>query len=229
MAAWIVGIMILYGAGWKGGVVLAAFFVSSNVVSKLARPTAPAQLDAKGERRDAWQVLANGGPAAVAAVLPVEVGLKLWLITASLAAAAADTWATSVGSRSKTAPRLLGSGRSVYPGASGGVTPAGCVGAFIGAMLVSGTGALALGSPALFAAGTLIGFLGMLGDSLVGGMWQGSFYCAQCSQPSEWRVHRCGCATEWKAGLAWLTNDGVNLLATTLALVAGWTSWAWFD
>lgn len=221
--------MILYGAGWKGGAVLAAFFVSSNLVSRLARPTAAAQLDAKGERRDAWQVLANGGPAAMAAVLPVEAALKLWLITTSLAAAAADTWATSVGSRSKTAPRLLVSGRSVDPGTSGGVTEAGCVGALTGAMLVSGTGALALGLPELFVAGTLIGFLGMLGDSLIGGFWQGRFFCAQCSQPSEWRVHRCGSTTEWKAGLAWLTNDGVNFLATTLALVAGWTSWAWFD
>jgi hypothetical protein len=29
--------------------------------------------------------------------------------------------------------------------------------------------------------------------------------------------------------VSWLSNDGVNLLATTLALVAGWASWTWLD
>ncbi len=62
VAAWLVGIAVLVGTGWAGGAVLAAFFVSSSGIGRLA--PAPAGLDPKGERRDPWQVAANGGPAA---------------------------------------------------------------------------------------------------------------------------------------------------------------------
>jgi uncharacterized membrane protein len=174
-------------------------------------------------------VYANGAPAALAAVASADVALKLWLVTASLAAAAADTWATSLGAHSKGPTRLLGSDVVVPPGTSGGVTPAGSFGAALGAMLVSGAGALALGRASLFAAGTLIGFFGMVLDSYAGSRWQGRFHCVQCDEPSERQVHRCGHKTERRAGVPWLTNDGVNLLATTLALIAGWVSWTWLD
>jgi uncharacterized membrane protein len=163
----------------------------------------------------------------MAAVLPADPSLRLWLVTASLAAAAADTWATSVGTHSKGPTRLLGSGTVVPPGTSGGVTRAGTIAAALGGLFVSGVGALALGRPSLLAAGTLIGFLGMVLDSFAGSRWQGRFHCINCDQPSERRVHRCGHITERRAGVSWLSNDGVNLLATTLALVAGWASWTW--
>lgn len=229
VAAWAIGALILYGTGWSGGAVLAAFFVSSNLLSRLLPPTRISELDAKSDRRDAWQVLANGGPAALAVLLSDDIGLKLWLVTASLAAAAADTWATAVGGHSRGPTRLLSSGVVVPPGTSGGVTPAGAIGAALGAMLVAGVGALALGRSSLLAAGTLIGFLGMVLDSYAGSRVQGRFHCLHCNQPSEQRVHRCGHRTERRAGVSWLSNDGVNLLATTVAVAAGWASWAWLD
>jgi uncharacterized membrane protein len=96
-------------------------------------------------------------------------------------------------------------------------------------VIVSGTAALATGNVLLLPAGTLIGFAGMLADSVVGGALQGRFHCGSCNQPSEWRIHRCGNATEWKAGLAWLNNDVVNFLATTLAACMAWAAWIWLD
>ena len=235
VAAWLTGTIILNRTGWDGGVVLAAFFVSSNLVSRLPPPRQRSgldptlDLDAKGEQRDAWQVFANGGPAALASLIAADPSLRLWLATISLAAAAADTWATSFGLRSKGATRLLASSAVVPRGTSGGVTAAGFTGAALGAMLVSAVGALALGRTSLFVAGTLIGFAGMLVDAYAGGRWQGRFHCMQCDQPSEWRRHRCGHRTELRAGVPWLTNDGVNLLATTLALAAGSAWWAWLE
>jgi uncharacterized protein (TIGR00297 family) len=226
LAAGAVGTLVLHGTGWKGGAVLAAFFIASNLVSRAGSPETSSALDPKSDRRDLWQVLANGGPAALAAVAaPADVNLRIWLVTASLAAAAGDTFATSIGARSRVPPRLLWSGRRVTPGTSGGVTPAGSAGAILGALIVSAVGALASGNLLLVPAGTLIGFLGMLLDSLVGGILQGRFHCPRCNLASEWRVHRCGTATVRRAGLGWLNNDGVNFLATGLAAVAAFIAW----
>jgi uncharacterized protein (TIGR00297 family) len=230
LAAWSVGALVLHGTGWNGGLVLAAFFVASNVVSRWGPPAGSSNLDPKSDRRDLWQVYANGGPAALAAVAaPADLNLRIWLVTASLAAAAADTWATSVGLRSSVRPRLLWSRREVPPGTSGGVTALGSAAGIIGGLIVSSTGALASGRPSLVAAGTLIGFLGMMMDSLLGGLLQGRFYCPRCDQTSEWRVHRCGSTTVRRAGLEWLNNDGVNFLATALAAGAGFIFWRLLD
>jgi uncharacterized protein (TIGR00297 family) len=230
VAAWTVGVLVLHGSGWPGGAVLAAFFVSSNLVSRVAGRVPRTDLDPKGDRRDLWQVYANGGPAALAAVAAsANTGLAIWLVTASLAAAAADTWATSIGARSRVLPRLLWSGHTVPAGTSGGVTLTGSVGAAAGAAVVAATGACTTGLPSLFPVATLIGFAGMLADSLLGGVLQGRFHCPRCDQPSEWRVHRCGSATVRRAGLAWLNNDGVNFLATALAAGAGLAVWRLLD
>ena len=228
LAATFVGTAILTGAGWPGAAVLGAFFVSSSVVSRV-RPPAPPVGDAKGDRRDHWQVLANGGPAALGALFARDQPtLALWTTTASLAAAAADTWATSIGAWSRSLPRHLLTRRPVPPGTSGGITPYGCLGAAAGALLVAGTGVLAGHDPRLWAFAA-IGFGGMIVDSALGAAAQGRFRCVACGEPSEWQVHGCGAVTIHEGGWRWLDNDGVNGLATTLAALAGWASWAWLS
>jgi uncharacterized protein (TIGR00297 family) len=224
VTAAVVGAVILVGTGWAGGAILAAFFVSSTAVGRLA-PTRPA-LDAKGERRDAHQVLANGGPASLGALLGFrDPTLALWIVTGSLAAAAADTWATSLGGLSRGPPRRLLLGARVTPGTSGGMTPLGCAGAVGGALLVAAVGAGTGGAPALLPVGTLIGFAGMLADSALGAGWQGRFRCPVCQVASDWRVHGCGARTEREGGLRWLDNDAVNLAATTVAAVLAGAAW----
>jgi uncharacterized membrane protein len=206
--------------------VLAAIFLSSALIS--AGAPAPAELDPKGNRRDPRQVLANGGVAAGLALLGrTDPALGLWLVTGTLAAAAADTWATALGARSRVLPRLLWSGRRVPAGTNGGITPLGCLGAAAGAVLVAGTGAAAGGLPALLPAGALIGFAGMLADSWLGGSLQGRFHCPACDRPSEWPVHRCGTATLHRGGFRWLDNDRVNLGATAVAAALAALAWAW--
>jgi uncharacterized protein (TIGR00297 family) len=228
VAAWTVGALVLYGTGWNGGAVLAAFFISSNLVSRIGPQRSLAQLDPKSDRRDVWQVYANGGAAAAGAVAaPGELGI--WLVTATLAAAAADTWATSLGTRSGTAPRLLGFGRTVPPGTSGGMTLIGSAGGAMGALIVSATGAMVTGTLAMIAAATLIGFAGMVVDSMLGAALQGRFHCQTCDEASEWRVHRCGRPTVLRGGLRWLDNDMVNFLGTAFAAGAALLYWRWLD
>jgi uncharacterized protein (TIGR00297 family) len=228
VAACTVGTLVLYGTGWNGGAVLAAFFISSNLVSRIGPQHSLGQLDPKGDRRDIWQVYANGGAAAAGAIAaPGELGI--WLVTATLAAAAADTWATSLGTRSGTAPRLLGFGRTVPPGTSGGMTLIGSAAGAMGALIVAGTAALVTGRLAMIPAGTLIGFAGMGVDSLLGAVLQGRFYCQPCDEASEWRVHRCGRPTVLRGGVRWLDNDIVNFLATAFAAGAALVFWRWLD
>ena len=173
-------------------------------------------------------MLANGGVAAAAALLgPAAPGLALWIVTGSLAAAAADTWATSVGTRSRATPRLILGGRPVPPGTSGGVTLAGCAGAAAGALLVGAVGALLGGGTALLPAAALIGFVGMATDSVLGAGLQGRFQCPVCRVASEWPVHRCGAVTSHQGGLAWLDNDRVNFAATLGAGLLAALAWRW--
>ena len=227
-AAASVGFLVLYGTGWRGGAVLAVFFVSSNLVSRLS--PRPAALDPKGDRRDHWQVYANGALAGMAGAFgTVNSTLGLWLLTCVLAAAAADTWATSIGSRSPHPARLIWSYRIVPVGTSGGMTAGGTAAAAAGALLVSTVGALGVGIPALLPTATLIGFLGMVVDSTIGALLQGRFHCAACNMASEWRVHRCGRATARTSGMAWLNNDVVNFLATGSAAAAGLGTWYWLS
>ncbi|HEX6106222.1 MAG TPA: DUF92 domain-containing protein, partial [Gemmatimonadales bacterium] len=135
VAAWLVGLLVLGGTGWAGGAALAAFFVSGTLVSRFT--PAPVELDPKGHRRDPRQVAANGGAAALLALVGRHHGeLGLWLVTCTLAAAAADTWATSIGALSRAEPRSILSWRPVPRGTSGGITAAGSLGAMAGAALV---------------------------------------------------------------------------------------------
>ncbi len=221
VAATLVGTAILGGTGIPGMLALGTFFVGSSLISRLA-PDRSSALDAKGNTRDAWQVLANGGAAAAGALVP---SAALWIVTASLAAAAADTWATSAGGWSVSPPRSIVSFKAVAPGSSGGITVLGTVGAVIGAALVAAAGAvLSDGTPLAWSALT-IGVLGMFADSLLGATLQGRFHCPRCDRATERRVHRCGAASASTGGLAWLSNDGVNATATACAAVMGFLAW----
>ena len=200
---------------------LGSFFFTSSLLSRLS-PDPSAALDAKGNTRDPWQVLANGGPAAIGAFIP---GAGLWIVTASLAAAAADTWATSLGGWSRFAPRHVITLQPVPPGTSGGITLPGSLGGVMGALVVGLGPALSTGALSLLPVALGIGLFGMLGDSLLGAALQGKFHCDACDRPTERRIHRCGNRSRRTSGLIWLSNDGVNALATGLAALLGWLAW----
>ena len=228
VAAVLVGTLVLFGAGWGGAALLAVFFVSSTLVGRIALARGKAA-DPAGERRNARQVLANGAAAAVGALIERQSpGLGLWIVCGALAAAAADTWATSIGAFSRTDPRHLLDGRRMPKGASGGVSPLGTLGAMAGAAIVAVSGGLAGGGVPLLIAGISIGFGGMLLDSLLGASLQGRFECPRCAVATECRLHRCGTPAGLVGGLKWLDNDGVNAFSTGLAaLAAAGAWWAW--
>lgn len=220
-AAAAVGTAVLLGTGWSGGAALLTFFIGSTAVSRLCPDPAATRGDAKGGRRDALQVLANGGLPALAALYGLhDPVLGLWALTGGLAAAAGDTWATAIGGTAPRGPRHLLTGRPIPAGTSGGVTIRGTLGGVAGAASVAAIGATAGGWP-LFGWITAAGVAGMMFDSLLGALVQGRFHCPACDTPTERPVHRCGAAARPTGGLTWITNDTVNLLATFAGAIAG--------
>ena len=203
-----VGVAVTWGLGWPGLALLAAFFLSGSLLTQWASGT--------GGRRNARQVLANGGVAAAAALAgswPAAAG--------AIAAATADTWATEIGSFSPVAPRLVTTWERVTRGASGGITALGTAGGVAGAVAIA---ALALvldpgripkdSLTTAMVLVTLDGISGMLADSLLGATLQGLYECPACGARSERRDTVCHAPVRLIRGRRWLDNDGVNLTAT---------------
>jgi uncharacterized protein (TIGR00297 family) len=241
LGAVLTGTLILGLGGWSWGLALIAFFVSSSLLTRWRkeRKAALEGLAAKGGQRDLGQALANGGLAALLAVLAVLLPHPSWAaaFAGALAAATADTWATEVGTLSPTPPRRITTGEVVLPGTSGGITLLGTLAASAGALFL-GAAFFALWAaecrwlggpcpPSAAARWTIVplalagGLAGNLVDSLLGATVQGVYRCPRCGKETERRSH-CGGPTVPLRGQAWLTNDGVNFLATLVgAAVAG--------
>jgi len=180
-AALAVGTATVIGVGWRGLLMLLAFLISGSLLTK------------GGGRRTAAQVCANGGVAALAALLGSWPGFA-----GAIAAAASDTWATEIGAHSRTPPRLITNGTAVPPGANGGITILGTAGGVLGAVMIGALSWLLghAGLSAVVVAGA--GVSGMLIDSLLGATVQG---------PND----------------KWLDNNGVNLAMTLAgAGIAAW-------
>ena len=229
LAATAVGGATLLGTGWQGGALLLTVFTGSTLVSRLSPDPAAERGEAKGGRRDAGQVLANGGAPAIGALAGLwHPGLGLWPLAAGLAAAAADTWATSLGARSRTPPRHLLTGALVTAGTCGGVTWRGTIGGAVGALSIAAVAGFTGAGPALVVAALVLGTSGMLLDSLLGASIQGRFRCPACGTATERRHHRCGARSVSTGGIAWISNDVVNALATLAATAAGWGAALWW-
>lgn len=230
LGALILGTLI-YGAGgvpWM--VVLLAFFISSSVLSRLFKKQKSrlGEKFSKGHRRDIWQVMANGGIAGFFALAQYFFSDSAWPwlgFCASLAAANADTWATELGVLSRSAPRLITSGKPVERGDSGGISPLGLLAALGGSLLVAVTAVLpwpGMQSPVgltnslvVIALIALAGLGGSLVDSLLGATVQAIYTCPGCHKETERHpLHSCGTATTLKRGWRWLNNDAVNAACT---------------
>lgn len=215
-AAIVVGALAVR-AGWGWGAVLVTYFVLATALSRWGRAEKARRtgdITPDGGRRTARQVLANGGVFAALLTAGEHPAIRLAALGA-LATAAADTWATEVGTRVGGTPRHLFSGDPLPPGLSGGVTLAGTVAALAGAAVTATATPWIV--PSTGVAGVLVvttaGFLGALLDSALGATVQGRRRCPRCGMIGE-RTRHCDAFTEHAAGWRWMTNDLVNLGAT---------------
>jgi uncharacterized protein (TIGR00297 family) len=215
LAAALVGASTFAFGGLPASLSLIAFFVTGSALSR--RKAVPCEVEAsKGHRRDAVQVLANGGVAAVA-LAASAFGWKPGRAAAlgALAAAAADTWASEIGVRSSSPPRSIVTGQIVPPGSSGGVTPLGWGAAGGGALVVGAVWtALDERRPSCVLLALLAGLAGSLADSLAGASIQAAYRCNVCGAPAETPGPHCGRPRSLARGRAWITNDVVNVAGT---------------
>jgi uncharacterized protein (TIGR00297 family) len=210
-------------AGWGWGVLLIAYFAASIALSRLRgteKALRTSAVVAKGGARDAVQVLANGGLFAAAALLttltsltPAARSIAVAIALGALAASAADTWATEIGSLATRPPRSIVTGRPVAPGTSGGVNVSGILAMIAGGAFVA-LGARALAIEAPIVAVVVGGVSGALADSIVGATLQDRRWCDSCQASTERTVHSCGTQTRHAGGLAMVDNDFVNVIAT---------------
>jgi uncharacterized protein (TIGR00297 family) len=215
LSALVVG-TVTYGAlGLPGAAILLTFFISAVALSRIrsVRKSAASIEVEKGGARDGGQVFANGGVAAVCALLALSVDARYaFAFAGAFAAATADTWGTEIGTLAAQPPRSILSLRPVQAGLSGGVTALGTLAGIAGAITIalvarelSGHGFLPV------ACG---GIAGTLADSVLGASLQALRFCPNCKRETEREPHGCGANTSRVRGFAWLGNDAVNFAAT---------------
>ena len=203
LSALLVGGLVTYGLGWRGLALLFVFLIGSSLLTP------------GGGRRRPIQVFANGGVAALCASLAHLHPAFIIAFVGALATAAADTWATEIGGRSAQPPRLITTGAPVPRGWSGGITVLGTSGGIAGALVIA-LSALVLGMLTPFAAAVAAGagIAAMFVDSILGASLQARWRCRQCGSIRETPSCDCGGEITRHSGTFWLTNDGVNFVAT---------------
>lgn len=230
----ILGTVVFTAAGPLLWVLLAAFFLSSSALTRLrAREKVWLErIQEKGGRRDAIQVLANGGVGLLAAVLLRFTSDPRWAVAfaAAFASANADTWASEVGVLSRASPVSITSLRPVPRGMSGGVTLLGLAAGLAGSLLI----AVLFGLECLAAARDLIasirrasvsagaGFLGCLIDSVLGSTLQAQYAAAGDPTGAVVTERRAshGVQNVRLRGLPFVSNDVVNAASIAIAAAA---------
>jgi len=237
---------LLYGFGslaWFGTLIV--FFVSSSLLSviKEDRKSEAETAYEKSGTRDAGQVLANGGLAALLCLGNAFWPHPLWwaAFVGVMAAVTADTWATEIGGLSRKNPRTILGGEEVTPGTSGGVTLLGFLASMLGGLFIGMTAWVLTGwgkepftvpqtaGEFTFAAGfhskqiyTLLliglwgGLMGSVVDSVIGAKWQMMYKCQVCLRLVERREH-CNLPTKPVRKWVWLNNDAVNIISSVAA------------
>ena len=228
-AAAIVGSLAV-AAGWPWGILLIWFFVSSSALTHwraLAKAARTRGIVEKGGARDAVQVMANGAVFALSGAFGVWQGSLAWQTfgLGSLATAAADTFATEVGTALRATPRLILGGQRVAAGTSGAVSGIGTLASVVGASAIGGAALLMAWPPLAAVAASAGGVIGAFADTLLGATAQERRRCDQCQQATERQVHDCGSATRRTGGIGGFRNDVVNLTSGALGGLAAVALW----
>ena len=233
IAAFVIGVVVLWCSKSEGFLLLLLFFVGSNVVGKISRRILEQSLkertiEKKGAKRDVMQVLANGLMATIGALMWYCTGKisSLILLGAAIAEATSDTFAGEIGRLSKRPPVSIRTLTPVPKGLSGGITLLGTATAFISSLVIGLSWSIFfkdyLGSKSDFwlalSVITLTGFMGCIVDSYLGACAQAHYKDPDTGELTE-KEYKEGQKLELVQGVRWIDNDMVNLLSNVFSAV----------
>ncbi|OGC79701.1 MAG: hypothetical protein A2145_05970 [candidate division Zixibacteria bacterium RBG_16_40_9] len=230
IASTIMGTLVLGWGGLNWAVVLLWFFLSSSWLSRIDKKQ-KALLNfmwEKGDKRDAWQVLANGSVASILVVVHKISPEPIWylMFVSTMAAVTADTWGTEIGVLSNSSVRSILNFKKVPKGTSGGITLMGTTASLLGSLSIAISGILFPFAPykmkleaMVFI--TLAGLLASLADSLLGATIQGQYLCVICNKITESKLH-CNQNSTLKRGWKFINNDMVNFLCSVFGMFFGY-------
>jgi uncharacterized protein (TIGR00297 family) len=230
IGALIVGTLIFGLGGLIFAIPLLFFFITGSLLSRLKNDFKQQSLKllTKPGPRTISQAFANGGPALIFAIAYAVKGNPIWFIgyLASLCESAADTWATEVGTLSKSDPVSIITLRPMSAGQSGAISFWGTIASVGGAfftMAITLIAARSFGNlPSwpiqMWLAAAYAGVIGSLIDSVLGGTIQAVYRCDICGKTIEQNTH-CGKLTTKVRGIGFINNDVVNFISSFLAAI----------
>lgn len=217
VAIYLLATIIYTIGGWMWTLPIFSFFILSSILSKIGKRQ-KLKLETiyeKSHKRDAIQVLANGGVAGGIILLSYFTPSYLWylLFLVSIAVVTADTWGTEIGGLSKKNPRMIFTFRKAERGTSGAISIIGTIGGIIGAFTISIISKyfIDLNWEIIFII-TIFGAIGSLIDSAIGMTLQAQYKCNLCGKSTERKIH-CDNKANKISGFNWINNDVVNLLS----------------
>ncbi len=232
----LLGTLVFGVGGWAFAGPILAFFILSSLLSKTGKKRKQKLLTVfeKSGRRDAGQVLANGGVAGAMLLLWYFSNNDLFYVMyiAALASVTADTWATEIGVLARGNPRSILTLKRVPLGTSGGISILGSFGALLGSfvLVLAGLVFSPHASPRVIGCSeaTFILFAGLFAsmvDSLLGATVQAQYQCPACSKVTEKLLHCNSENTTFIRGFRWINNDVVNGLCAASGVLFVWLAW----
>ena len=213
IAAFVLGLFILYIGGFTAFIILLFFFVAGSLMGKVSKSFN--LLEKKGDKRDVFQVLANGLPALIALLIfkfSSHKAAALVAYSASLAEALADTWAGDIGRLSRKDPVSIITRTKVPKGISGGVTSLGFMGAMLASLLIAMLYVGCVDFNLVGGAFVIVwGFLGSVFDSILGATIQVQYRDGNGKLTEKGELD--GKKLERVRGIPFVDNDMVNLLS----------------
>ncbi len=175
--AMLLGMVLHYGAGFSVLVLLAVFFLSATAATAYHKKEKAAMLGklVHEERRNAWQVLANGGVPMLAGLLALLYPEKFnagVLIAAALSSATSDTLSSELGMVWGKRFFNITTFRKEAPGADGVVSVEGTLAGLLGAGMIATVFYLFNGGVTAFFIIIASGIAGNLTDSLLGAWFE---------------------------------------------------------
>lgn len=195
----LIGILLFLGTGWTGLLEMTAFFILGTAATSWKRSVKEQWKLAENKKgRNAGQVLANAGVAAIAAFIawqfPQHQPVCILIAASAFSSAAADTVSSEMGSvYGKFFFNIL-SFKKDQRGLDGVVSVQGFLWGCLGSLVIAALYALTNGWNQNFIIIILAGTIGNIADSILG-------------------------ATLERKG--WIKNDAVNFLNTAMAALVG--------